>query len=94
MELFNGEKTIFMDGGMGTMLQARGLQAGEAPDLWNLSHPEEVQAVHRAYLEAGSQWISTNTFGTNAKKIGANRKKRFRDCTGRSRLCQACGAGL
>ena len=50
MELFNGEKSIFMDGGMGTMLQARGLQAGEAPDLWNLSHPEEVQAVHRAYL--------------------------------------------
>lgn len=74
MELFNGEKTIFMDGGMGTMLQARGLQAGEAPDLWNLSHPEEVQAVHRAYLEAGSQWISTNTFGTNAKKLAQTGK--------------------
>lgn len=69
MELFNQEKTIFMDGGMGTMLQARGLQAGQAPDLWNITHPQEVEAVHRAYLEAGSQWISTNTFGTNAKKL-------------------------
>ena len=46
MELFNQEKTIFMDGGMGTMLQARGLQAGQAPDLWNITHPQEVEAVH------------------------------------------------
>jgi 5-methyltetrahydrofolate--homocysteine methyltransferase len=47
-------------------LQARGLDPGAAPDTWNLTHPERVEAVARAYVEAGSQVILTNTFRANA----------------------------
>ena len=57
---------IYMDGGMGTLLQAAGLAPGEQPERWNLSHPEAVRSIHRAYLEAGSRIITTNTFGANA----------------------------
>lgn len=53
---------------MGTILQEKGLQAGELPETWNLAHPEEIIAVHCAYLEAGSDIITTNTFGANALK--------------------------
>ncbi len=59
------DNIICMDGGMGTLLQAAGLAPGEQPERWNLSRPEVVQNVHRAYLEAGSRIISTNTFGAN-----------------------------
>lgn len=47
-------------------MQARGLEPGAAPDSWNLSYPERVEAVARAYVEAGSQVILTNTFRANA----------------------------
>ena len=60
-----GKERLFFDGGSGTILQARGLKAGEHPDLWNLSHPEEVIALNRAYYEAGSHIVNTNTFGTS-----------------------------
>ncbi len=56
---------ICMDGGMGTLLQAAGLGPGEQPERWNLSHPDVVQNIHRAYLEAGCRIITTNTFGAN-----------------------------
>ncbi len=58
--------TIYMDGGMGTLLQAAGLAPGEQPERWNLLRPEVVRGIHRAYLEAGSRIITTNTFGANA----------------------------
>jgi methionine synthase I (cobalamin-dependent) len=54
-----------LDGAWGTELQARGLAAGECPDEWNLSHPDEVTAVAAAYAAAGSQIILTNTFRSN-----------------------------
>ena len=57
---------LITDGAWGTQLQARGLAAGAAPDTWNLTHPERVEAVARAYVEAGSQVILTNTFRANA----------------------------
>jgi methionine synthase I (cobalamin-dependent) len=57
---------LITDGAWGTELQARGLPLGSMPDAWNLSHPEHVQAVARAYAEAGSQVILTNTFRANA----------------------------
>ena len=60
-----GKERLFFDGGSGTILQARGLKPGEHPDLWNLSHPEEVIALNRAYYEAGSHIVNTNTFGTS-----------------------------
>ena len=57
---------VITDGAWGTELQARGLALGAAPDTWNLTHPERVEAVARAYVEAGSQVILTNTFRANA----------------------------
>ena len=49
---------VILDGGMGTMLQDRGLAAGEMPELWNISYPEDIRDIHRAYLDAGSNVIS------------------------------------
>ncbi len=59
------DNIICMDGGMGTLLQAAGLAPGEQPERWNLSHPDTVRAIHRAYLDAGSRVITANTFGAN-----------------------------
>lgn len=53
------------DGAWGTMLQAQGLPAGGCPELWNVERPEAVESVARAYVEAGSDAIITNTFGAN-----------------------------
>ena len=61
---------ILADGAMGTMLFEAGLQFGDPPEAWNLEHPDRVQAIHRAYLEAGSQIILTNTFGGNRFRLG------------------------
>lgn len=63
-----GKNVLFFDGGMGTMLQDRGLLPGEAPELWNLRHPELVREIHNAYLMSGAQIITTNTFGVNPLK--------------------------
>lgn len=65
-----GEEYLVFDGAMGTMLQAAGLEAGELPELLCLNNPDEVTAIHRAYVEAGSQAVTTNTFGANARKLG------------------------
>ncbi|MBR5439370.1 MAG: homocysteine S-methyltransferase family protein [Clostridia bacterium] len=59
---------IFLDGGMGTMLQKNGLKAGELPERFNVSNPEIVTSIHKAYFDAGSNVISTNTFGANVLK--------------------------
>ncbi|MCC6126263.1 MAG: homocysteine S-methyltransferase family protein [Pirellulales bacterium] len=56
---------VLTDGAWGTQLQLRGLPIGECPDPWNLSHPEKVEEVARAYVAAGSRVILTNTFGAN-----------------------------
>ena len=62
------KRRIWLDGGFGTMLQQRGLGSGETTESWNLSHPEDVTAVHRAYLNAGCDVINANTFGINSLK--------------------------
>ncbi|MGV3721951.1 MAG: homocysteine S-methyltransferase family protein, partial [Actinomycetota bacterium] len=54
---------------MATQLQMRGLQLGEAPERWNLTRPEDVIAVHRAYVHAGAQWLQTNTFGGSPARL-------------------------
>lgn len=56
---------VVTDGAWGTQLHQRGLEVGACPDAWNLSHPDRVEEVARAYVEAGSQVILTNTFGAN-----------------------------
>jgi 5-methyltetrahydrofolate--homocysteine methyltransferase len=63
---------VVTDGAWGTELQARGLQSGDFPDAWNLSHPEKVLEVAAAYVQAGSQIILTNTFGANRLRLGAH----------------------
>lgn len=66
-ELIQKER-LYFDGGTGTVLQGMGLAPGEPPERWNLEHPERITALHRAYLEAGSNIILTNTFGVNCEK--------------------------
>lgn len=63
------EHTLYLDGGMGTLLQAEGLCPGELPEEWNLTHPEVIQEIHRRYYEAGSNLVNTNTFGANTLKF-------------------------
>ncbi len=62
------EHTVYFDGGMGTMLQARGLQPGELPERWNKDHPDEITDIHRLYFDAGADVGSANTFGANSFK--------------------------
>lgn len=67
-----GKRILFLDGGMGTLLQERGLQPGELPETWNLNRPEDVKDIHKAYLEAGADIILANTFGANCLKYREN----------------------
>ena len=60
---------VYLDGGMGTLLQERGLKAGEHPERWNITHPEVITAIHKAYYDAGSNVVCTNTFGANLLKF-------------------------
>lgn len=64
-----GKDLLFFDGGMGTLLQERGLGPGELPETWNLIHPDVIRDIHRSYIEAGSDIVLTNTFGANALKF-------------------------
>lgn len=63
-----GNRILFFDGGMGTLLQERGLQTGEVPETWNIRHPEVIRQIHEEYLLAGCNIVTANTFGVNAYK--------------------------
>ena len=63
------DNITILDGGMGTLLQAKGLLPGEAPERWNLSHKELICDIHKAYFDAGSNVVCTNTFGANTLKF-------------------------
>lgn len=65
---FLNDNLLYLDGGMGTLLQAQGLQAGELPERWNLSHPDVITRIHRDYYDAGSHVVNANTFGANCLK--------------------------
>lgn len=60
---------LFLDGGMGSLLFARGMQAGELPERWNLSHPEVITQIHKEYFDAGTHVVNANTFGANCLKF-------------------------
>ena len=62
------EKRIYCDGGMGSLLQARGLKPGEPPEMWNIERPSAIVDIHRQYLLSGANIITTNTFGVNSQK--------------------------
>ena len=63
------EHFLFLDGGMGTLLQEAGLQPGELPERWNVTHPEEIIRIQRSYYDAGSNVVLSNTFGANGLKF-------------------------
>jgi len=63
---------VVFDGGMGTLLQAKGLAAGEYPERWNITHAADIVSIHKAYYDAGSHVVSTNTFGANRLKFSAD----------------------
>lgn len=63
------KELLFFDGGMGTLLQAEGLQPGELPETWNIERKETIRKIHQSYFEAGSDIVLTNTFGANALKF-------------------------
>lgn len=68
-ELIKKKKYIRLDGGMGTMLQKSGMPAGFIPEIYNITEPERLIKIHRAYIEAGSDIIYANTFGANRLKM-------------------------
>ena len=63
------ENIVYLDGGMGTLLQARGLCPGERPEEWNISHPDVIIDIQRQYFDAGSNVVCSNTFGANILKF-------------------------
>ncbi len=67
-ELLGRRRIVLADGAMGTMLHQAGLTIG-APEQWNVKKPEVVSSIHRAYVEAGSDFISTNTFGGTRNRL-------------------------
>jgi 5-methyltetrahydrofolate--homocysteine methyltransferase len=69
LEQLMADAPVLTDGAWGTQLQARGLAAGEFPDSWNLSHPDRVAEVARAYVDAGSRILLTNTFGASRIRL-------------------------
>ena len=68
-KLLKAPGPVILDGGMGTMLQAKGLALGEHPELAALEHPDWLLDIHRAYVEAGAQILCANTFGANREKL-------------------------
>ena len=70
--MLDWNRCYLLDGGMGTMLQARGLKPGANPEKLNLERPDVVRSVHAAYLEAGAQIITSNTFGASQHKLGCD----------------------
>lgn len=63
---------VYLDGGMGTLLQKSGLQPGELPERWNISHPEVIREIHKNYYDSGSNVVNANTFGANTLKFSIN----------------------
>lgn len=65
---------LMLDGGMGTMLQANGLEMGGIPEMLNFTHPQQITDIHRAYIDAGADVVYTNTFGANRLKMAKTGK--------------------
>jgi len=85
-DLVDSKGVLVADGGMGTSLFAAGLHPGETPELWNVERPEAVIAVHRGFIEAGSDIILTNTFGGTRTRLDLDRKG--------DRVAELNGAGV
>ncbi len=66
---FLKDNIVFLDGGMGTLLQAQGLELGQLPEVWNITHPDVIIKIHKDYFDSGSNVVNTNTFGANVLKF-------------------------
>jgi len=69
LQAIKDSKILVSDGAWGTFLQTEGLQSGECPEEWNISHPDVVQAIAKSYIDAGSDMVETNTFGGSRHKL-------------------------
>lgn len=81
MRLFDrlDDSILILDGATGSELQKMGLKAGELPEIWNITHPNEMVDLHKRYFEAGSDCVATNTFGANPIKYPANAEYSLED---------------
>ena len=77
---FLKENIVILDGGMGTLLQKSGLKPGELPELWNIDHPDIITEIHKAYFDAGSNVVNTNTFGANPLKFAKDELDKIIKC--------------
>ena len=87
---------VYLDGGMGTLLQANGLKPGEHPEHWNISHPDVITNIHKSYYDAGSNVVSTNTFGANSLKFDEEEleeivKAAFENANAARKQCEQSG---
>lgn len=71
---------VYLDGGMGTLLQSAGLKPGEKPELWNIANPDAIVKIHKDYFDAGSNVVSTNTFGANILKFDQDQLDQIVKC--------------
>lgn len=71
---------LYLDGGTGTILQSKGLPVGELPENWNISHPQVIVELHKSYYDAGSNVVSTNTFGANCLKFNETKLEEIIKC--------------
>jgi 5-methyltetrahydrofolate--homocysteine methyltransferase len=71
LEKLKLNKILISDGAWGTFLYERGLQTGECPELWNITHRDDVFAIAKSYIEAGADIILTNSFGGSPSKLGS-----------------------
>ncbi|MBO5068186.1 MAG: homocysteine S-methyltransferase family protein [Clostridia bacterium] len=74
------DNLIFLDGGMGTLLQENGLKAGELPERWNVTHADVINKIHKEYFDAGSNVVATNTFGANILKFSEEELEEIIKC--------------
>ena len=68
-QLLGEDTPVLLDGGMGTLLQERGLEGGGAGELWNVDHPDVIRKIHTEYAEAGARVLTTNTFGGTEPRL-------------------------
>ena len=73
LDALRSGRVLLMDGAMGTELQRAGLKPGECGELWNLTHPERVRAIHQAYVDAGAEVLLTNTFQANPAALARHK---------------------
>ena len=71
LDRLHAGKILICDGAMGTQLMEHGLVAGECPESWCLTHPDELRDIASAYFSSGAEIVETNSFGGNAHKLGA-----------------------